>query len=142
MSYDYDQGQRPVKFYPRTIVALTFALGLLLGVGVAYAATTTINTGQLGAGSGTVSTCDSSFDLAFGTPSYDSGTSSYVVNTVDFSNVAAGCNGQTIAVTVADGSGTALATGGATIAATSGTLTLNASISAAASATLVAAIYQ
>ena len=126
----------------RALVLLPFAIGLLLGGGVAYAASTTINTGQLGAGSGTVSTCDSSFDLAFGTPTYDAATSSYVVNTVDFSNVAAACNGQTIAVTVADGSGTSLATGGAIIAATSGTMALNNSVSAAASATLVAAIYQ
>ena len=126
----------------RALVVLPFVIGVVLGGGVAYAASTTINTGQLGAGSGTVSTCDSSFDLAFGTPTYDASTSSYVVNTIDFSNVAAGCNGQTIAVTVADGSGTALATGGAVIAATSGTLTLNNSVSAAGSATLVAAIYQ
>ena len=126
----------------RAVVVLPFVIGVVLGGGVAYAASSTINTGQLGAGSGTVSTCDSSFDLAFGTPTYDASTSSYVVNTIDFSNVAAGCSGQTIAVTVADGSGTALATGGAVIAATSGTLTLNNSVSAAGSATLVAAIYQ
>ena len=126
----------------RAVVVLPFVIGVVLGGGVAYAASTTINTGQLGAGSGSVSTCDSSFDLAFGTPTYDAATSSYVVNTIDFSNVAAGCSGQTIAVTVADGSGTALATGGAVIAATSGTLTLNNSVSAAGSATLVAAIYQ
>ena len=126
----------------RAVVVLPFVLGVVLGGGVAYAASTTINTGQLGAGSGTVSTCDSAFDLGFGTPTYDAATSSYVVNTIDFSNVDAGCNGQTIAVTVADGSGTALATGGATIAGTSGTLTLNSSVAAAASATLVAAIYQ
>ena len=126
----------------RALVVLPFVIGVVLGGGVAYAASSTINTGQLGAGSGTVSTCDSSFDLAFGTPTYDASTSSYVVNTIDFSNVAAGCSGQTIAVTVADGSGTALATGGAVIAATSGTLTLNNSVSAAGSATLVAAIYQ
>ena len=126
----------------RALVVLPFVIGVVLGGGVAYAASTTINTGQLGAGSGTVSTCDSSFDLAFGTPTYDAATSSYVVNTIDFSNVASACNGQTIAVTVADGSGTALATGGAVIAATSGTLTLNNSVSAAGSATLVAAIYQ
>ena len=126
----------------RAVVVLPFVIGVVLGGGVAYAASTTINTGQLGAGSGSVSTCDSSFDLAFGTPTYDASTSSYVVNTIDFSNVAAGCSGQTIAVTVADGSGTALATGGAVIAATSGTLTLNNSVSAAGSATLVAAIYQ
>ena len=126
----------------RALIVLPFVIGLLLGGGVAYAASVTINTGQLGAGSGTVSTCDSSFDLAFGTPTYDSATSSYVVNTIDFSNVAAGCNGQTIAVTVADGSGTSLATGGATIAGTSGTLTLTASVSAGGTATLVAAIYQ
>ena len=126
----------------RALVVLPFVIGVVLGGGVAYAASTTINTGQLGAGSGTVSTCDSSFDLGFGTPTYDAATSSYVVNTIDFSNVAAGCSGQTIAVTVADGSGTALATGGAVIAATSGTLTLNNSVSAAGSATLVAAIYQ
>ena len=126
----------------RAVVVLPFVIGVVLGGGVAYAASTTINTGQLGAGSGTVSTCDSAFDLGFGTPTYDAATSSYVVNTIDFSNVDAGCNGQTIAVTVADGSGTALATGGAVIAATSGTLTLNNSVSAAGSATLVAAIYQ
>ena len=126
----------------RALVVLPFVIGIVIGGGVAYAASSTINTGQLGAGSGSVSTCDSSFDLAFGTPTYDASTSSYVVNTIDFSNVAAGCSGQTIAVTVADGSGTALATGGAVIAATSGTLTLNNSVSAAGSATLVAAIYQ
>ena len=126
----------------RALVVLPFVIGVVLGGGVAYAASTTINTGQLGAGSGSVSACDSSFDLAFGAPVYDASTSSYVVNTIDFSNVAAGCSGQTIAVTVADGSGTALATGGAVIAATSGTLTLNNSVSAAGSATLVAAIYQ
>ena len=126
----------------RALIVLPFVIGVVFGGGVAYAASTTINTGQLGAGSGTVSTCDSSFDLAFGTPTYDSATSSYVVNTIDFSNVAAGCNGQTIAVTVADGSGTSLATGGATIAGTSGTLTLTASVSAGGTATLVAAIYQ
>ena len=126
----------------RALVVLPFVIGVVIGGGVAYAASTTVNTGQLGAGSGTVSTCDSAFDLAFGTPTYDAATSSYVVNTIDFSNVDAGCNGQTISVTVADGSGTALATGGATIAATSGTLTLNNSVSASGSATLVAAIYQ
>ena len=141
MSYDYDQGQRPVKFYPRTIVALTFALGLLLGVGVAYAATTTINAGSVSAGSGTVSSCDTSFDLTFGIPTYDSSTESYVVNTIDYSNIALACTGDNLALTVANSSGTSLASAVFTIDGTSGTLTLPNSVSASAAATLIAAIY-
>ena len=126
----------------RALIVLPFVIGAVLGGGVAYAASSTINTSQLGAGSGAVSTCDSSFDLAFGTPTYDAATTSYVVSTVAFSNVAAECSGQTIAVTVSDNTGTALATAGATIADTSGTLTLDSSVAAAATTTLVAAIYE
>jgi len=61
---------------------------------------------------------------------------------VDFSNVAAGCSGQTIAVTVVDGSNTALADGTAAIAGTTGTVTLSSTVDAAASTSIVTAIFQ
>lgn len=124
------------------VVLAAGVAGVLLGGGVAWAAGATVSTTQVGAGSGTVSTCDSSWDLAFGTPVYDAGTGTYRVAAVDFSNVAAGCNGQVIAVTVVDGSNTSLADGTATIAATSGTVTLSGSVDAAVSTTIVTAIYQ
>ena len=118
------------------------AAGVLLGGGIAWAAGATVSTTQVGSGSGTVSTCDSSWDLAFGTPAYDAGTGTYRVATVDFSNVAAGCSGQVIAVTVVDGSNTALADGSATIAGTTGTVTLSSTVDAAASTSIVTAIFQ
>lgn len=135
------QRPRAMKPYTRRIAALTFALGLLLGVGVAYAATTTINAGQISAGSGTVSSCDTSFDLTFGIPAYDASSGSYVVNTIDYSNIALACNGENLALTVANSSGTSLASAVFTVDGTSGTLTLPNSVSAADAATLIAAIY-
>ena len=124
------------------LVASALVSGLLLGGGVAWAAAGTINTSQLGSGSGTVSTCDSEWDLAFGDPTYDAGTGTYRVSTVDFSNVSTGCNGQTMAVTVVDGSNTALADGTVAISGTTGTVSLNTSVSAEDSTSLVSAIYQ
>jgi len=56
--------------------------------------------------------------------------------------VATGCNGQTLAVTVVDGSNTALADGTVAIAGTTGTVTLSTSVDAAATTSLVSAIYQ
>ena len=124
------------------VVAAVGVAGVLLGGGVAWAASATVSTSQVGAGSGTVSTCDSSWDLAFSAPAYDAGTGTYRVATVDFSNVAAGCAGQTIAVTVVDGSNTALADGTAAIAGTTGTVTLSSTVDAAASTSIVTAIFQ
>ncbi|MGA1037601.1 MAG: hypothetical protein ACO3VQ_07290 [Ilumatobacteraceae bacterium] len=128
----------------RNKAAISVALisGLVLGGGVAFAASGTINTSQLGSGSASVSTCDSAWDLGFGTPVYDSGTATYRVSTVDFSNVAAGCSGQTLAVTVVDGSNNSLADGTVTLAGTSGTVTLSTSVDAGATTSLVSAIYQ
>ena len=128
----------------RNKAAISVALisGLVLGGGVAFAASGTLNTSQLGSGSASVSTCDSAWDLGFGTPVYDAGTATYRVSTVDFSNVASGCNGQTIAVTVVDAANASLADGTATIAGTSGTVTLSTSVDASATTSLVSAIYQ
>jgi hypothetical protein len=131
-----------VRIKNKKIVLPTLAVGMLLGGGVAFAASATLNTSQLGSGSGSVSTCDSAWDLGFGTPVYDAGTGTYRVSTVDFSNVATGCNGQTLAVTVVDGSNTALADGTVSIGGTSGTVTLSTSVDAAATTSLVSAIYQ
>jgi hypothetical protein len=126
----------------KAAVSVALISGLVLGGGVAWAASTTINTSQLGSGSGSVSTCDSSWDLGFGTPVYNAGTATYRVLTVDFSNVDAGCNGQTLAVTVVDAANASLADGTVTIAGTSGTVTLSTSVDAAATTSLVSAIYQ
>ena len=131
-----------VQIKNKRVIFPTLAVGILLGGGVAFAAAGTINTSQLGSGSGTVSTCDSSWDLAFGTPAYDAGTGTYRVSTVDFSNVSVACNGQTMAVTVVNGSNTALADGTVAIASTTGTVTLSTSVSAEDSTSLVSAIYQ
>ena len=126
----------------RALVVLPFVIGTVIGGGVAFAASSTINTSQLASGAGTVSACDSEFDLAFGVPTYDASTETYRVSTIDFSNVAETCDGQTMDVTVTDVAGTSLASAQATIAATSGTLTLDSSVDASATTALVAAIYQ
>jgi hypothetical protein len=131
-----------VRIKNKKIVLPTLAVGMLLGGGVAFAASGSLNTSQLGSGSASVSTCDSAWDLGFGTPVYDAGTATYRVSTVDFSNVAAGCNGQTLAVTVVDGSNASLADGTVAIAGTTGTVTLSTSVDAAATTSLVSAIYQ
>lgn len=127
-------------------VAAAFAGGVLLTAavaGTAWAVATSTTATDIGADNAIVSTCDSSWDLAFGEPVYDETDGRYEFTTVDFSNVASpSCDNQTIAVTVFNSSGASLGEGDAVIAASSGTITLSAGVSASDATGTASVIYE
>lgn len=110
---------------------------------VAFAASGTSTNEEIAADTAVVSACDSAWDLTFGTPTYDATDNRYEIATVGFTNVdATACNGQTIAVTVYNGSNASLSSGTASISAASGTITLATPVSATDATGTASAIYE
>lgn len=111
--------------------------------GTAFAVAGSTTNGDIVADNTAISSCDTSWDLAFGPPAYDATDGRYEISTVSFSNVASpACNGQTMAVTVVNSSGAVLGDGTATISGSTGTITLSAGADAAAATSTSAAIYE
>lgn len=118
------------------------AAGLLAAVGTAWAisATLTVNSTEAGTNAG-ISGCDTAWTATLGTPTYDATLGQYAYTTVNFSGVAAGCIGKTIAFTIADDTLAAVGSGTLTVAGTTGTVTLSTPVSSAQSYTIATAIY-
>lgn len=126
-----------------TAIAAAAALAGASATGIAFAVAGTTTNGDIVADNTAISSCDTSWDLAFGPPTYDATDGRYEISTVSFSNVASpACNGQTIAVTVVNSSNVALASGSATISGATGTITLSAGADASAATSTSAVIYE
>lgn len=98
---------------------------MLLVAGIAFAASIVVTQGQSGGGEAVVATCDSAVTSTFGTPTYDATEGGYVISDVDVTNIDAGCAGETLYLTVANGSGVSQASGSVVIAGTSENVTLS-----------------
>jgi hypothetical protein len=116
----------------KKVYGITATAALILGMSgsAAWAVQGTVTNTNVVANTAVVSACDTTWDLALGTPTYDATNARYEISSVSFSNVAPECVGQTIAVTVTDSSNGALSSGTLTIAGTTGTVTLAAPVGA------------
>lgn len=129
------------KFRKPTAIGAAALTAFLIGAGAAWAAVTITVTGGGAGGKGNVSSCDTTWTVALGAPTYSSSLAAYAISTVDYSNVSNVCTGKTLAVTVADSSNASLANGTVTLAGASGSITLSTPVTVDASAVIVSAIY-
>ena len=89
----------------------------------AAAAALTVNSSTLGAGTTTISSCDTNgVDVSY-TVSWDSTNKRYAVATASVTNIMDACRGKTISVTVQDSSNVSLGNGSTTVA--TGTTNVN-----------------
>lgn len=110
---------------------ITPVLAALLAFSAVVASAATLgglSTEQLGADDTVVAACDSNgVEIAYST-GYDAGT--YAVTAAEISGIDAACVGQELSVTVADGTGVALASGTVTVAGVSETVTFPSAVAA------------
>ena len=85
---------------------------------------------NLGSNDTVVAACDANGVSIAYTTSYDATASKYQVTSVALSGIAAGCAGQTAAITVKGTGGTSLANSTVTVAGTSETMTLSTPVAA------------
>jgi hypothetical protein len=118
---------------------LLLCLGLavaVFGAVFAFAASLTVSPSSLGAGSGSVTSCDAAVGTTYSSPSFTTGTG-YTVNSVTVTGLdTAACAGQTVYVTLADSANGSPVSGSAAVPG-AGT-TVNVSLSGPVAASLVA----
>jgi hypothetical protein len=88
----------PRRSVRRKVVALTVAGLGIAGLGLASAAQLNLTAGALGAGTTVVASCDSNGVAVAFTNAFTASVKGYTVSQVTLSDVAAGCQGQTIAI--------------------------------------------
>jgi hypothetical protein len=119
----------------RALISLVLATAVFGGV-FAFAASLTVNSSSLGAGSGSVTSCDAAVGTTYSNPAFTAGTG-YTVNTVTVTGLdTTACAGLTVYVTLADSSNANPISGSAAVPG-SGT-TVNVSLSGSAPASTVA----
>ena len=94
-----------------TRLAGTLLVAAMLAAGHGSAATVALGTGSLSGAQLPVIRCDTAASVSW-TTEFDTGLGAFTVDVVSLENVAAACDGSTFQVTLADGSGVALGSGG------------------------------
>lgn len=116
----------------RAVVAGAAAF-VAFGAVVASAATLgTITTGTLGASTAAIGSCDDNGVSVDYTTGYDAASGAYQVSGVTVTSISPSCNGKSLALTLSDAKGTALADGKATVASNQGVVKLSKPVSASA----------
>ena len=95
-----------MKGNKKLIVGLAVG-AIAFGAVFAMAATLSVGSAGLGAGTADVASCDDAVDHAY-TTAYSSTLPGYRVSAVDVTGIAAACDGNDIKATLLDGSGAAL----------------------------------
>jgi len=98
----------------------------VFAVVLASAASLTVNSGDLGAGTDLVASCDTDGVTTSIATTYTSGTG-YTVTSVTVGGIANACDGMAISATLTDGSETALGSGSGTVSGTSKVLAVSGS---------------
>ena len=151
-------GRRPARGPGRTVKRLLVLAGapgaVILLVGVAVAATITVTSNQLGAGTASVAQCEGTGTITTtfvppgqANPDIVAGGTGYTLSSVTLTGVnnntpagspAIGCGGKTVYVSVVDSSNAVLTSGSATIVAgTSTSATVQVTLAAAVQASQV-----
>ena len=125
----------------RRVATALLAGAVAFAVVLAAASTLGVTSTAVQAGSGSVTSCDTDGVTTTYTTGFDA-TAGYTVSSVAISGIAAGCNGKSINVVLADGSNASLGTGTAvTISATSATVTISGTVATSAVANVHVVIY-
>jgi hypothetical protein len=113
----------------RLLIATTAGL-TVFGATFAAATNLTVAAAPVGAGAGSVSSCDTDGVTTSYTTGFDA-TAGYTVTAVAVAGIAAACNGQSVRVTLVNGSGASVGTGNAvTISGTSASVPMTGTVAA------------
>jgi hypothetical protein len=115
------------KLTATVLAALVFSL-----IAASAASLGGINTADLGADATVVAACDSDgVDVSYNTSYSPGGPGNYEVISVDVASIDPGCNGDTISVTLGDGTN-ALGSGSATVSSGAATVSISGNVDAKA----------
>ena len=115
----------------RVLIAATAGLTVFAAT-LAFAASLTVTPATVGAGAGSVSSCDTNGVTTTYTTGFDA-TAGYTVTAVTVAGIAAACNGQAVRATLVNGSGASLGTGApVTISGTSAVVSISGTVAVSA----------
>jgi hypothetical protein len=130
------------KNYRRpAIIGVIVGAVLALATAAIAAAVVTLTAETIGEGIANVSPCDSAYDVAADTPTWDDTAGSYVVSGVTVSNLNAPCIGDAVKVNVLNSSGVSISSATATITATSVSVPLTSTVSVGDIGSFASVIY-
>ena len=124
-----------------TIFGVIVGSTLAVAVAAIAAAVVTLTADTIGEGIVNVSPCDSAYDIAADTPSWDDTAGSFIVSGVTVSNLNAPCVGDAVKVEVLNTSGLSISSATATITGSSVSVPLTSTVSVGDIGSFASVIY-